>query len=144
MAYTIDFPLPAPDINSNQIWDVLGRRWLTLTPEEQVRQHLLLYLHHHLGYPIQTMVIEKRIAVGQTFKRFDVLVYRNSAAYMLCECKAPNVPITQAVLDQAARYNMTLNVPVLLLTNGRQHFVLRVENKSVEWLKEIPSYSLNA
>ncbi len=140
MDYTLDFPEPSPRLRGQQIWDVLGKRWLVLTPEERVRQHLILYLHHHLGYPVEAMVSEKRIEVGRTKKRFDLLVYKTSKAFMLCECKAPKVPINQAVLNQAARYNMALNVPVLLLTNGMSHYVLHVKDNKVDWLSEIPKY----
>ncbi len=140
MDLKLDFPEPYPKIKNKQIWDELGKRWLILSPEEQVRQHLILYLHHHLGYPMETMVSEKRIKVARTYKRFDLLVYKKAQAFMLCECKAPHIPVNQNVLNQAARYNMALNVPVLLLTNGVAHYSLHVKDKQVHWLNEIPSY----
>ncbi len=140
MQKELNFPPPQPKINDNRIWDTLGKRWLVNTPEENVRQHLILYLHHHKGYPLHCMVTEKKIAVHKVSKRFDLLVYRKSEPYILCECKAPHVHINQNVLDQVARYNMALRVPILCMTNGQQHFLLSFEGGNPTWLKEIPVY----
>lgn len=143
MQNELNFPPPKPKIEGNRIWDVLGKRWLVYTPEEVVRQHLILYLNHHKGYPLHAMVAEKQITVHQVSKRFDLLVYRKSVPFILCECKAPQVTINQNVLDQVARYNMTMNVPILCMTNGRQHFLLSFEGNKTEWLTEIPAYDSN-
>lgn len=140
MQNELNFPSPKPKVEDNRIWDVLGKRWLVNTPEEQVRQHLILYLHHHKGYPLHCMVTEKKISVHNVSKRFDLLVYRKSAPYILCECKAPQVSINQEVLNQVARYNMTMHVPILCMTNGHQHFLLSVENGKMTWLNEVPAY----
>jgi hypothetical protein len=59
------------------------------------------------------------------------------------ECKAPSVLITQDVLDQAVRYNMSLQVEYLLLTNGLQHHFLKVQTSGNEISRpgEIPHFS---
>jgi hypothetical protein len=142
MESILNFPPPGPEIQveKGEIWDLLSKQWQKCMPEEEVRQHLILFLHHHLGYPLSCMVAEKTVTLGKTKKRFDLLVYKQGKPFILCECKAPKVKLGQATLDQIARYNMVMGVPVVLLTNGLQHYVL--ENKNEEWvaLTEIPSY----
>ena len=46
---------------------------------------------------------------------------------LLVECKAPEVPIQQDAVSQAARYNLVLKVPVLLVTNGQKHIAFEVD-----------------
>ncbi|MCC5916098.1 MAG: type I restriction enzyme HsdR N-terminal domain-containing protein [Cryomorphaceae bacterium] len=129
------------DALNHRIWDVLNKRWLKYTPEEEVRQHLILFFHHHLGYPLTTMVTEKSIAIDKTTKRFDLLVYRKGKTYILCECKAPKVPIGQKTLDQVGNYNRVFNVPFLLLTNGLQHYVLQFSDDGWKPQSSFPPYS---
>jgi predicted type IV restriction endonuclease len=143
MIDTLNFPEPSPniDIQSGKIWDVVRRRWLKYTPEEWVRQHLVLFLHHHRGFPLECFALEKEIAVAGKKKRFDVLVYRQAKAFMLIECKAIHVPLQQKTLDQVGYYNMALNVPIMVLTNGIQHYVCELKEGG-EWglLDNFPSY----
>jgi hypothetical protein len=79
----------------------------------------------------------------KTKKRFDIAVFdRNGRPLLLVECKAPSIPLSQEVLDQAVRYNITLKVGLLMLTNGLQHIICRVdpENGSVHEISELPAY----
>ena len=40
---------------------------------------------------------------------------------LLVECKKPEVQLQQKTFDQAMIYNMVLNVPYILITNGLQN-----------------------
>lgn len=124
------------------VFDVLRRKYLVLTPEEWVRQHVLHYLIEDRNFPQGLISIEKGVKVNQQAKRYDLLVYsRNATPLMLVECKAADVKINQDVFDQAFVYNLTIKAPYILLSNGLQNFCCKIdkEGKS-EFLKTIPEY----
>src|SRR5689334_8668153 len=76
------------------VFDPVRRKWLVLTPEEQVRQYLLAHLTGTMQYPQSLIAVEKKIMVGAMHKRFDIVVYdRTHNPWMLVECKAPEIPI---------------------------------------------------
>ncbi len=126
-----------------EVFDVVRRRWVALTPEEWVRQNTIVQLHNGCGYPIELMQVEAAITLNGLTKRCDIVVYdRTVHPWMIVECKKESVPLTQKVIDQACRYNLVLKVPYLLLTNGRQQLCLCVDTSS-GCLKQvdIPEYS---
>ena len=41
------------------IFDLIRRKYVALTPEECVRQHLIKYLVHHLHYPKALIAVER-------------------------------------------------------------------------------------
>ncbi|MBK7909927.1 type I restriction enzyme HsdR N-terminal domain-containing protein [Candidatus Pollutiaquabacter sp.] len=93
-----------------------------------MRQHLLHFLLVDRSYPKGLIAVEKSLKVGTLDKRFDLLVYdREHHPILLAECKAPEIPLDQLVFDQAARYNRTLQVPYLLITNGLETKLCRVD-----------------
>ena len=123
------------------IFDDLRRRWVTLTPEEWVRQNFLQYLVRVRSYPPSLIAIEKEIRLGELTKRFDALVYdRQHQPWMLIECKEMDTPLEQRTLDQLLRYHLSVPVPYLVITNGA--FCMgfaKKEGKLVELLS-IPEY----
>ena len=111
-----------------QIFDAVRRRYVACTPEEEVRQATIQYLHTQLRYPLELMQVEGSITLAGLTKRCDIVVYnRLLKPVVIVECKKPLVPITQKVVDQACRYNQVLRVPYLYLTNSRQHLFLSVD-----------------
>lgn len=125
--------------DKEQVFCTWRRRFVRLTPEEWVRQQILESLETHYGYPHSLIAVEVPIKVGELQKRCDAIVYdRTLRPLMLIEFKAEQVPISQAVLDQAAVYNRKLNVPYLLLSNGKQSVVAHVLQSQYEYLNEIP------
>ena len=101
------------------IWDIIRRKWLVLQKEEYVRQLLIHYLIEAKGYPKGLMAVEKEVRYLDSRRRFDVVVYdKHGQPWMLCECKSPDVPFSDAVLHQIARYNQEMQAPFLLITNG--------------------------
>ena len=126
-----------------QLFDEIRRKWVVLTPEEWVRQHLAMYLVS-LGYPRGLIALERSLKVNGMSRRSDLLVFTTSGqAFLLAECKAPGVPISQETLDQAARYNLTLRVPYILISNGIKHYCLHTDkdgkSSSLEGIPEFPS-----
>ena len=110
------------------VFDIVRRRYVALTPEEWVRQHVVHALHHHQGYPIELMQVEGTIALGGLTKRCDIVVYNSQMQpLMIVECKKADVSIGQRVVDQICRYNQVLRVPYLFVTNGLDHLVLHAD-----------------
>ena len=121
------------------IFDPVRKKYVALTPEEWVRQHVISFLMMEKNVPVKLIGVETEFKLFKTKKRFDLVVHdRNGKALVLVECKSPSVPLTQAVLDQASRYNFALNVAYLMLTNGLQHIFCLVD-KSTGTLKLIDS-----
>jgi len=126
-----------------EVLDIVRRQWVALTPEEWVRQQVVHRLHHALGYPLELMQVEGAITLNGMTRRCDIVVYdRAVRPLMIVECKQENVPLTQKVIDQASRYNLVLQVPYLLLTNGRQELCCRVdmEEKRLSALEKVPKW----
>ena len=126
------------------IFDVFRKKFLVLTPEEWVRQHFAWYLVSELNYPKNLISIEHPLVVNSLKKRGDIVVFdRKAQPVLLVECKAPNIRIDQKTFDQIATYNLQLNVPVLAVTNGLDHYCCMVdmEKKSYSFLKNIPDFS---
>ena len=117
------------------------RRYVRLTPEELVRQTTLQLLVDEFAYPHNLIAVEVPIEVAGVQKRCDAIVYnRQMQALMLIEFKAPSVHLIQEVFDQAAIYNRTLHVPLLMLCNGRESIVAQVNPTQYQFLPEIPRY----
>ena len=130
--------------NKRYIWDIVRKKYILLTPEEWVRQHVLHLLHHIKGYPLPWMNVEKQFTINGLHKRADIVVFgTNLTPYIIVECKAPHISITQNTFDQIARYNLSLQADYLMLTNGIQHFFCRMDFKkqSYIFLTDIPNHT---
>ncbi len=122
---------------------VIRKRWIILTPEEWVRQHFIQYLVREKEFPLSLMKAERQIPVNGTKKRFDLVCYDNRGRMIvLAEFKAASVQLSEATFDQAARYNLELKVPLVIISNGLTHFCAEVnhESGSFSYLNEIPKY----
>lgn len=119
----VEYPDPQFNIreeeNKHFIFDAIRKVWLQLTDEEWVRQNFVSYLIKVLGYPSTLIALEKEITLNNLRKRFDILIYNQSfEPWLMVECKAPEVPLSTAVLEQVLRYNITVPVEYLVITNG--------------------------
>lgn len=126
------------------VFDPIRKGWYILTPEEHVRQYLFHHLINNLQYPVGMMAAEKRIVVGNMNKRFDIAVYdREHKPWMLIECKAPEIELTEKTLHQLLNYQRKIQCRYLAMCNGRYLFCADGENiEQVSWLKELPTYNL--
>jgi type I site-specific restriction-modification system R (restriction) subunit len=124
-----------------QVFDPLRRRFVALTPEEEVRQKTLYLLVEHLGVPAGLLAVEYSVKVNGLDKRADAVVFGNEGRpLMIVECKAPSVTLTDAVLEQALRYHSVLQPQYLLLTNGMVSYCYKAEGASLRPLNHLPDY----
>jgi type I site-specific restriction endonuclease len=126
-----------------KIFDAIRKKYLVLTPEEWVRQHVVRFLVEEKGFPSNLIAIEMGLKLNGLQKRADILVYsKQGKPILLVECKAPHVKIDQKVFDQIGRYNITFKLPYLLVTNGMEHFCAQIDfnSKDFFFLQEIPEY----
>ncbi len=129
--------------NKVAIFDEIRKKFILLTPEEWVRQHTLHYLVQDNKYPKSYINVEKLIKINTLNKRYDIVVFQpNGSVFLLIECKAPEVAITQKTFDQIARYNLELKAKYLMVTNGLNHYFCQMdfENKKYIFLSELPQY----
>jgi type I site-specific restriction endonuclease len=107
------------------------------------RQNFIKYLIEEKNYPKGLIGIEQKIPGKEQKQRTDIIVYsKNAQVLMIIECKAENVKITQEVFEQAVRYNMQYNTLYLVLTNGKSHYICKInkDHKSYNFLKKLPEY----
>ena len=132
------------DKQKKYIFDEIRHRFVLLTPEEWVRQHLIKYLVHVKNFPLMLMGIEKGFTQLRRKQRYDLLIHdRNGEPLMIVECKAPRVDISQNTFDQATRYNIRYKAPYMLISNGRKHYCCQInlENRQYRFLQEIPDFN---
>ncbi|MEO5674690.1 MAG: type I restriction enzyme HsdR N-terminal domain-containing protein [Chitinophagales bacterium] len=123
------------------IFDIIRKRFVTLTPEEWIRQHWLHYLIDVKKYPRSLIAVEMNITLNQLSKRCDVVVYnRHGNPFLIIECKSSDVKISQKVFDQIARYNLKLQVKYLVVSNGADHHCCAIdfENNTFQYLDSLP------
>lgn len=139
-----EFDCKLTEINGKPyIFDLLRRKHVRLTPEEWVRQHVVNLLINHYQYPKTLIRSEGGVILNATQKRTDLLAFtRAGKPFLLVECKASHVPLTQAVFDQAARYNHVHQAPYLVITNGLTHYCCAVchETTNITFLDDFPVF----
>ncbi len=129
--------------NKKFIFDEIRGKYVVLTPEEWVRQNFLRFMTEKLRYPAVLTGVEKMLKVNGLCQRCDILLYnRQGSPVLIVECKAPSVAVDSKTLGQAARYNITLRVPFLVLTNGINHYCIKtnVETGDFEALSGFPPF----
>lgn len=130
--------------NKPLIFDVIRKKFVSLTPEEWVRQHVIQFLITEKKYPTSLISVEKQLTLHNEVKRYDIVVYNTDGSiHVIVECKSFNVSITQKTFDQIARYNLSLNATFLMITNGMNHYFysLDYEAKKYTFMKDIPCYT---
>jgi len=126
------------------VYDELRKKHLVLTPEEWVRQHWIQHLIQAKGFPKTLIQSEGGLKLNTLQKRTDIVVFNRSGQRLLiAEFKAPSIPITQAVFEQIARYNMVHKVPYLMVSNGLSHYYCQINHVqgSYLFLEDLPAYA---
>lgn len=144
----INVRYPAPSFRTrkeggvSQIFDAIRRRWVALTEEEWVRQNFVTYLTQSLSYPTSLLALEKEIRLNELKKRFDILIYdAQHQPWMLVECKAPQIRLNAAVLEQVMRYHIAVPVPYMVITNGSQTMAWQKVEGNLTELENLPTWS---
>ena len=131
--------------NQKKVYDVIRKKYVAFTPEEFVRQNIIIYLIEEKKYSINLISVEHPLKQYGTIKRCDIVIFnKNTKAKMIIECKAPAVKLTQNTIDQAANYNIKLKVEYLVITNGNDTicYKLDFDNNTFEVTEEIPDFNI--
>ena len=131
--------------NKTSIFDEIRKKFIILTPEEWVRQNVVRYLIDEKKYPKSLINVEKTLKINDLTKRYDVVIFNSDGTInVLIECKSTKIEITQTVFDQIARYNMTLKANYLMVTNGLNHYICKIdfENEKYSFLESLPNYTI--
>lgn len=126
-----------------EVFDPLRQKWVTLTAEERVRQLFTAWLVSAKGYRPTRMANEMTITLNGMSRRCDTVVFDAAGRrpVAIVEYKAPTVKITAEVFGQAARYNIVLRTPLLIVSNGLTHYCAVVTiGQPPQFLRDIPSY----
>ncbi|WP_445749275.1 type I restriction enzyme HsdR N-terminal domain-containing protein [Polaribacter sp.] len=129
--------------NKTLIFDKFRKKYVVLTPEEWVRQHIACFLLEEKKYPISLISIEKQLLINNLKKRTDIIIFNAFGnPEIMVECKAPSIKITQETFDQIARYNLKIKANYLFVTNGLDHFYCQMdfENETYVFLQELPDF----
>lgn len=126
------------------IYDVIRRRYVRITPEEWVRQHLIHFMMDQCKYPKSRISVEKKVVLQGMTRRTDAIVYDQAVQpWLILECKAPEVALRQHALDQIAAYHAVLRAPYLAICNGKELWIARVHVETGRWeaLSEWPIWT---
>lgn len=129
--------------NKVAVFDSIRKKFIQLTPEEWVRINVVQFLLTEKKYPKSYLNVEKILKLNGLTKRYDVVIFKpDGTIFLLVECKAPEVNITQSTFDQIARYNMTLKAEYMMVTNGLNHYFCQMdyEQEKYHFLKDLPEY----
>jgi len=124
----------------DEIFDPLRKKWVSLTPEEWVRQNMVQYMVQVCNYPNTLIAIEKSMLLGELVKRFDILLYKNESPWMIIECKAANVQIDHKTIEQLYQYQQVLNATYLIASNGHQTIGAAIKSGKQQPLLNFPEY----
>jgi hypothetical protein len=125
------------------VFDIIRKKYILLTPEEEVRQFIIQLMITDFHYPKAAISVEKSFQLNQRRKRYDIVVYQSEKPWLLVECKAPSVTVSQSTFEQAGYYNLELKVPYLFITNGQTNFIMEIDftTRQYKYLAELPEYS---
>ena len=121
------------------IFDEIRKSWIAISDEEWVRQNIVQYLIQACNYPSALIAVEKEIMLGELKKRFDILVYdKQHQPWMLIECKAPSNELNENTLQQVLRYNISVPVSFLIITNGHYTFGWEKDGMALKEINQMP------
>ncbi|MFY8019597.1 MAG: type I restriction enzyme HsdR N-terminal domain-containing protein [Bacteroidia bacterium] len=116
---------------SLKIFDPIRKKYVVLTPEEWVRQHVIQHLILDCKIPPSLIAIERAFEFNHLKKRFDILVFNNQAQpSILVECKSFDIELSSETLMQISTYNQVFNVRNLWISNGIQHHSFQLNESS--------------
>ncbi|AFM02996.1 hypothetical protein Fleli_0522 [Bernardetia litoralis DSM 6794] len=130
----------------HQIFDIIRKKWIILTPEEWVRQHVVHFLLSQ-KYSKNLMQIESEHHFQERKKRTDILIFdRTGNPFLVVECKAAHIPLSSDVFSQVAVYNYCIDAPFVMITNGMQLGIFekrvnkQTKKNSYNIIKDLPIF----
>jgi hypothetical protein len=126
------------------IFDIIRKKFIVITPEEWVRQHLIHFLINQMKYPKSLFLVEDGMKVHKMIKRSDVVIYnRKGEIFLAVECKSTRVKLTQKSMDQLSVYNQHYKADYLVLTNGLQLYICKMDYTSgnSEFIDQFPEFA---
>lgn len=129
-----------PVKGKDQLYDPFRQRWVILTPEEWVRQNILQYLVQVCKYPSSMIAVEKTIKLGELNKRFDIVIYKQAAPWMIIECKEAKVKLDETTMLQILQYQQALTAQYLFISNGHETLGAKIESGKLHALQNFPDY----
>lgn len=122
------------------VFCMIRKKWYPFTKEEAIRQYIIFFLKKVKKYRSSNILVEVPFQINQLNKRLDILVLLKKKPYILIECKAPNILLTQKTFDQISRYNKKIKAPYLMVSNGIKNFVFQTDeyNKKFSFLNDLP------
>lgn len=124
-----------------ELFDPIRKKWVRCTEEEKVRQSFIQYLMECRHVTASHLSVEKEFEVNGLSKRYDIVIFDQQAKpYIVIECKAPSVKLTQEVVEQVGRYNTTLHAPVIGVTNGNDNYFFSIDfsTNKITFLEDLP------
>jgi len=137
-------------IKSNKIFSPIRKKWLVLTPEEQVRQQYLTVLTDEYGFSLDQIDEEVNVTGrGSGNARADFVIWRSpqdktdeKAPFIIVECKSDNVTIKPADYAQGENYARMADAPFFVTHNSRETKYWRVKKDKMpgytEEIENIP------
>ncbi len=129
-----------------QIFDIIRKKWIILTPEEWVRQHVIHFLLSQ-KYSKNLMQIESEHCYQERKKRTDILIFdRTGKPFLVVECKAAHISLSSEVFSQVAVYNYCIDAPFVMITNGMQLGIFekinerKANNNQYKMIENLPVY----
>ena len=125
------------------VFDPVRKKYVFLTPEEQVRQMMIQFLRMENKIPFSHMAVEKMIRYHHLAKRPDIVLFdRQTKPVMVVECKSPGIKLGKNSMEQLATYNKVMGTPFILLTNGLVHLSckLNLQEETYVMMDHIPDF----
>ncbi|WP_185859871.1 type I restriction enzyme HsdR N-terminal domain-containing protein [Blattabacterium cuenoti] len=122
------------------VFCIIRKKWYPFTKEEGIRQYIIFFLKKVKKYRSYNIRVEVPFKINQLNKRLDILVILKDKPYIIIECKAPNILLTQKTFDQISRYNIKIQAPYLMVSNGIKNFIFQIDvyNKKFSFLNDLP------
>lgn len=137
----LKLPEYEPRIQGDEIFCLVRRKLVALTPEEWVRQSFLNLLIEHLSYPKGMIKLEHSLQYFKNMKRSDITVLdREGSVFLLVECKSHKVKLSQNTVSQLSEYNKVLDSKYLAISNGLKHFIWKRGEEGFEQINVFPTY----
>lgn len=134
----------------NKVFSLVRKRWLILTPEEQVRQEYLCTLINEYGYSIEQIAEEENVTGrGSAQARADFVIWRSAQdrkerknPLIVVECKSDNITIKPDDYYQGDNYARLSGARFVVTHNTRETKYWRLLHdrmpKSLEEISNIP------